>query len=86
MTGKYKIFKIFLLLSTLFRVGHLQATFLSISQNFCLTQGGEDDNLSCSDVTVETGNCFDRSLLCDGTSDCTDGADEGISLSSLECK
>ncbi len=43
------------------------------------------DNLSCqrADGVLQ---CFANSQLCDGLSDCSDGADEGVSLNGLDCK
>lgn len=86
MAGRYKICNTILLLSTIFQVGRPQDTFDSISQHFCLNLSGEDDNLSCPSANVEVGDCFDILLLCDGTDDCDDGADEGVTFASLECK
>lgn len=64
------------------------ATPEGIGTNFCLV-GGVEDNLSCPES--ELGQCFNRSLLCNGVNDCgdaTNGSDEGDnpSLSSLQCK
>lgn len=58
-----------------------------IGANFCLSIGGEEDNLSCAGVLPESGQCFNRSLLCNGARNCTSGEDEGGGVfPSLECK
>ena len=64
-------------------------TFQQISQNFCQTQSGVDDNLSCPEDPDGGVNCFNRDLLCNTVDDCTVSAsDEGdvINFNSLQCE
>ena len=88
MATSYAAFKSMLLLLAFLPPSLLQTTptFASISQNFCLIMQGEEDNLSCTEDTEEGQACFDRDLLCNGVNDCGGGTDEGLDLSSLECK
>lgn len=79
-----KIVKVLLLLFCLFQICRSQETPDDIGANFCLTRGGMVDNLSCPEVPIEEGQCFNRSLLCNGVSNCTGGEDEGVT--DLECK
>ena len=56
----------------------------------CATELGvasPSDNLSC-EILFAPGNtrCYDRSELCNGTSTCDTGSDEGSNIAALDCK
>lgn len=67
-----------LMMSLFFNSCNLQA----LEQNFC---EGIEDNLSCPTVAALRGNCFPRNSLCNGTQECSDGADEGAAMPDLIC-
>lgn len=72
--------KIFLRLVVL-----IAAAALSISQDTLLCG---TDNLSCprSDPDSQSLQCITASQLCDGSSLCSGGQDEGENLSTVDCE
>lgn len=75
--------KITLVVISVFFTGCNAQTFQSLSQSFCLSLGGVEDNLSCPGVAERTGDCFPSGSLCDGVQDCSSGIDE--SMTNLVC-
>ena len=72
-----KIFKITVIMLCHFFSACYPQTHEFLSQNFCLSLGGIEDNLSCVESLERTGSCFPRNLLCDGIHHCSSGVDEG---------
>ena len=73
-----------IMMSFFFNTCKLQ-TFESLSQNFCQNLGEDEDNLSCPGVAEQTGSCLPRGSLCDGVQNCSNGADEGVTMPNLTC-
>ena len=78
-----------LLLLCLVAVVHLQ-TFQELTTNYCEVLAGLPENLSCAgDQARDDGGsvCLARSNLCDSTTNCAIGEDEGnpIALNNLMC-
>lgn len=44
-----------------------------------------EDNLSCPRID-QTLQCYNKTMLCDGTPFCSGGSDEGANLVSLDCE
>ena len=44
-----------------------------------------EDNLSCPNVNPNILMCYSRAQLCDGSTFCNGGSDEGANLVALEC-
>ena len=44
-----------------------------------------EDNLSCPRIDDDL-QCYNKTMLCDGTQFCSGGSDEGANLVSLDCE
>ncbi len=82
MSGQYSLLKRITILLCLITCSTAQAPIAF--QDTCRNEQNIEDNLSCPTLAL---TCLSRSELCDGTSACPNGADEGGALlNTLNCE